>query len=82
MLLTLTACAALSTVRTRPAIPEVPADLQICFDQKVRVPGKKGEALTQQQTLRLITDLWAADANKTRCGRRLLAFLTNLRPAQ
>lgn len=68
-------------VRTRPAIPEVPADLQICFEQQVRVPGKRGESLSQQQTHRLITELWASDANKTRCGRRLLAFLTNLRPA-
>lgn len=81
MLLTLTGCGSLSTVKTRPAIPEVPADLQVCFDQKVRVPGKKGEPLSQQQTHRLIIELWASDANKTRCGRRLLAFLTNLRPA-
>ena len=82
MLLTLTGCASLSMVRTRPEIPEVPADIQVCFEHKVRVPGKKGEPLTQQQTLRLITDLWASDATKTRCGRRLLAFLTNLRPAK
>ncbi len=26
----------------------------------------------------LITALWASDANKTRCCKRLLAFITNL----
>lgn len=77
--LMLTACASLSTVRTRE-IPEIPADLQICFDQRVSVPGKPGTPLTRRQTHQLITALWVSDANKTRCGRRLLAFITNLKP--
>ncbi len=74
----LTGCAGLSTVKTRPKIPEVPADLQLCFEQRVKVPGKQGTPLTQEQVARLITALWASDANKTRCGKRLLAFITNL----
>jgi hypothetical protein len=78
MLVTLTGCGTFSTVKTRPRIPAVPADLQTCFDPKVKVPGKRGTALTQEQTIRLITALWASDANKTRCGKRLLAFITNL----
>ncbi len=78
--LTQTGCGTLSTVQTRPKIPEVPADLQICFEPKVKVPGQRGSVLTQEQTHRLITALWASDANKTRCGRRLLAFITNLQP--
>jgi hypothetical protein len=61
-------------------MPAVPADIQVCFEQRVRVPGKRGTPLTQEQTHRLITALWASDSNKTRCGRRLLAFLQNLQP--
>ena len=73
-------CAGSSIVRTRPAIPEVPADLQVCFEWRVKVPGAPGTPLTAEQTHRLVTALWASDANKTRCGRRLLAFLSNLQP--
>lgn len=75
----LTGCGTLSTVKTRQ-LPVVPADLQICFDQKVRVPGNRGTSLTQEQMAKLVTALWASDADKTRCGRRLLAFITNLQP--
>ena len=80
--MTLTACAGLSTVKTRPRIPEVPADIQVCFEQRVKVPGKQGTPLTQGQIAILISQLWASDANKTRCGRRLLAFINNLRVAK
>lgn len=78
----LTGCGTLSKVRSRPDIPEIPADLQVCFDQKVKVPGKRGTPLTQEQITVLITQLWASDANKTRCGKRLLAFITNLKPGK
>lgn len=76
----LTGCGALSTVKTQPKIPEVPADLQVCFEQRAKVPGKQGTPLTQEQIATLISQLWASDASKTRCGRRLLAFITNLQP--
>lgn len=80
-LLTLTACGSLSIQKTRE-LPEVPADLQVCFEKRVGVPGKPGTPLTRRQTHQLITALWASDANKTRCGRRLLAFITNLQPGK
>lgn len=78
-LLTLTACATpLAKISTR-SYPEPPSDLATCFGQKVKVPGKKGTPLTAKQTQAYITKLWAMDANKSKCGRRLLAFLTNVK---
>lgn len=69
-------------VNTRPNLPEPPSDLVVCFQAKVKVPGKRGSELTRAQIHKLITDLMASNDAKSRCGMRALAFLENLRVAK
>lgn len=81
MLAVLTGCGTLfghSPPSARPAIPEVSADLQVCFDHLTGSPGRRGEPLTAAQTQTLIVNLRSSEVSKSKCGRRLLAFIANL----
>lgn len=59
-------------------MPPVPADLALCFDSLTPAPGKKGQPITKAQTQALIIALRTSEVAKSRCGKRLLAFYTNL----
>lgn len=77
----LSGCGTSSSVRAllpaSPPQPEIPADIQICFETVVGFPPV-GE-LDSESNLRLILDLRASEIEKTLCGRRLLAITDALK---
>ncbi|QWK78610.1 hypothetical protein [Ochrobactrum sp. BTU1] len=74
--LTLSGCATFGTKLSAPVYPELPADLRLCFDKEV--PQPKQGPLTKKQVIALIASLKTSEAEKTACGKRLIAFYDNL----
>ena len=75
MALTLTGCVT-SGKALRPAYPELPADLRVCFDQTVPAPAQG--PVTKAGVIKLIAALKRSDASKTDCGKRLIIFYDNV----
>ena len=74
ILLTLSACA--SSSKTSPvdfSIPQIPADIQVCFDRQYKPPP--GKSYTKKQVIEIITALKRQDIVKTSCGKRLIAWI-------
>lgn len=74
--LTLSGCATFGTKLSPPVYPELPSDLRVCFAQEV--PQPKEGPLTKKQVISLIAALKTSEAEKTDCGKRLIAFYDNL----
>lgn len=53
-------------------LPVIPVDIQICFNQKVKLPP--GTVYTEKQMLELIGAMVQNDLKKSSCGNRLIAF--------
>lgn len=70
--LTLTGCMTFGSKVQPPALPPIPADIRVCFEQIVAAP-KKG-AMTKKQVIELIASLKLSEAQKVACGKRLIAF--------
>lgn len=72
----LTGCGTLRGIVSRPPPPPPvpPADLVLCFEKTVGVPGKRGTALTSKQATGLILALYSLDREKSQCGKRVLRF--------
>lgn len=76
LLLTLSGCATFGNKVVAPAYPALPADLTVCFDKQV--PAPKAGSLSKAQVIQLIAALKKSEAEKTECGRRLIAFYESL----
>ena len=59
-----------------PVYPELPADLKVCFHETV--PAPNAGPMTKGRVMQLIAALKKSEAEKTECGRRLLAFYGSL----
>lgn len=78
MLLTLSGCA--SSSRVSPvdfSLPEIPADIKVCFDRKYNLPP--GATYSKKQVIEIIGALKRQDIMKTSCGKRLIAWVDNQR---
>lgn len=58
-------------------LPGIPADIQVCFNQKVKLPP--GTVYTEAQMIELIGKMVVVDLSKTSCGNRLIAFYNSQR---
>lgn len=75
LLTTLASCG--SSGKTEPkALPVLPADLKVCFNEHVPAPTQG--PLTKSEVLALIADLKRSEMQKSLCGQRLVAFYESL----
>lgn len=76
--LTLIGCATsgTTTVPVQAPLPPLPADLKVCFDNTV--PAPKQGPLTKGKAIELIASLKHSEAEKTACGKRIIAFYESL----
>jgi hypothetical protein len=78
LLILLTACGPSSNAKTLAAsaagLPPLPLELRQCFEQVYKMPGKKGTPFSNSQVVEIIGGLRGSEAEKTDCGRRLIAF--------
>lgn len=60
-----------------PGLPPVPPALEACFDRTVALPTE--DDWTGETVTRVIGELRRSELSKTRCGKQLLAFYSDLR---
>lgn len=65
-----------SLVPVTPALPPLPADLKVCFDEIV--PEPQPGPMNKGAVMKLIASLKKSEAEKTACGLRLIAFYESL----
>lgn len=71
----LSGCATSGSRFAAPTYPELPADLQVCFDSEVPAPSG---ALSKKQVIDLVAALKLSEVEKVACGKRLIAFYEDL----
>lgn len=74
--MTLSGCASFGSKAIEPSYPTLPVDLQTCFD--TTVPAPKPGPMTKRKVIMLIAELKKSEAEKTECGKRLIAFYESL----
>lgn len=60
-------------------LPPVPADIKACFQSEGVPFPNPGRKMTRKQVAQLIVDLKTSEVEKTKCGRRLVAWYEKLR---
>jgi len=58
-------------------LPDIPADVRQCFNQIV--PKPPAGAMTDGDVILLVSKLKRSEAQKTDCGRRLIAWYDDIR---
>lgn len=73
----LTSCASFGPKQVyNPSLPEIPADIRICFETTVAKP--KAGPMDKPAVFKLIAALKKSEAAKTDCGKRLIQFYDNI----